>query len=187
MRHRRDGQVKVVDRDEAVTVIAVVTILAVLGLIGFLMASSIARSATSRSATVSLGKTALGQILVNSRGHTIYLFAKDKNGKSSCSGECARFWPPVLNRGKTTVGPGLKASLLGTTKRSNGSRQVTYNRHPLYTFVMDKRPGQTMGENFFAYGAKWYAVSAKGRMVVSAPPKTTTSPPTTTTTPYPYP
>jgi hypothetical protein len=65
---------------------------------------------------------------------------------------------------------------------------VTYNRHPLYTFAMDKRAGQTTGENFFAYGAKWYAVSAKGRMVLSgAPPKTTTSPPTTTTTPYPYP
>jgi predicted lipoprotein with Yx(FWY)xxD motif len=187
MRHRRDGQVRVVDRDEAVTVMAVVTILAVLGLIGFLMASSIARSATSRNATVSLRKTALGQILVNSSGHSIYLFAKDKNGKSSCSGDCARFWPPVLSRGKARVGPGLRASLLGTTKRSNGSRQVTYNRHPLYTFAMDKRPGQTTGENFFAYGAKWYAVSAKGRMVVSAPPKTTTSPPTTTTTPYPYP
>ena len=185
MRQRRDDRVAVVDREQAVTVMAVATILAVLGLIGFLAATSIAQSATSRSATVSLRKTNLGQILVNSKGHTIYLFAKDRNGKSSCSGDCARFWPPLMSRGKATVGPGLKASLLGTTMRAGGSRQLTYNRHPLYTFSGDMRAGQTTGEGYFVYGAKWYAVSAKGRMVVSAPPKTNSSSSTTTTTPYP--
>jgi predicted lipoprotein with Yx(FWY)xxD motif len=153
-----------------------------LGVIGFLFAGSIARSATSTSATVSLHKTKLGMILVSSSGHTLYLFAKDRNGKSSCSGSCAQFWPPLLSRAKPTAGSGVRASLLGTTKRSNGSLQVTYNRHPLYTFALDKQAGQTHGEGNFAFGAKWYAVSAKGTAIVKAPPATTT---TTTTCAYP--
>jgi predicted lipoprotein with Yx(FWY)xxD motif len=154
-----------------------------LGVIGFLFAGSIARSATSTSATVSLHKTKLGMILVSSSGHTLYLFAKDRNGKSSCSGSCAQFWPPLLSRAKPTAGSGVTASLLGTTKRSNGSPQVTYNRHPLYTFALDKQAGQTHGEGNFAFGAKWYAVSAKGTAIVKAPSATTTT--TTTTCAYP--
>jgi hypothetical protein len=75
----------------------------------------------------------------------------------------------------------VKASLLGTTRRSNGSLQVTYNKHPLYTYTLDKKAGQTKGEGILAFGAKWYAVSAKGRAVVKPPPATTT----TTTTTYP--
>jgi predicted lipoprotein with Yx(FWY)xxD motif len=153
-----------------------------LGVIGFLYAGSIARSATSTNATVSLHKTKLGMILVSSSGHTLYLFSKDRNGKSSCSGSCAQFWPPLLSRAKPTAGSGVRASLLGTTKRSNGSLQVTYNRHPLYTFALDKQAGQTHGEGNFAFGAKWYAVSAKGTAIVKVPPATTT---TTTTCAYP--
>jgi predicted lipoprotein with Yx(FWY)xxD motif len=110
------------------------------------------------------------------------MFAKDRNGKSSCSGSCAKFWPPSLQRGKPTAGPGVKASLLGTTRRSDGSLQLTYNKHPLYSFALDKRAGQTNGEGNLAFGAKWYAVSAKGTAVV----KVATTPSTTTTTnPYP--
>jgi predicted lipoprotein with Yx(FWY)xxD motif len=154
-----------------------------LGVIGFLFGGSIARSATGTSATVSLHKTKLGMILVSSSGHTLYLFAKDRNGKSSCSGSCAQFWPPLLSRAKPTAGSGVTASLLGTTKRSNGSPQVTYNRHPLYTFALDKQAGQTHGEGNFAFGAKWYAVSAKGTAIVKAPSATTTT--TTTTCAYP--
>jgi len=121
-------------------------------------------------------------ILVNSRGHTLYLFAKDRNGKSACSGSCVKFWPPSLHSGKPTAGSGVKASMLGTTKRSNGSLQLTYNKHPLYTFALDKRAGQTNGEGNLAFGAKWYAVSAKGTAVVKA---STTPSTTTTTNPYP--
>jgi predicted lipoprotein with Yx(FWY)xxD motif len=187
MPHRRAGDAKVVSRDP-ITVGVVVTLTALLAVIGFLAASSLARSAPESAATVSLRKTALGPILVNSKGRTIYLFMKDKNGKSACNGACARFWPPLLSRGKPTVGVGLKASLLATTKRGNGSRQVTYNRHPLYTYLLDKGAGQTKGEGSSLFGAKWYAVSAKGKPVVKAPATTgTTSTPTTTTTPYPYP
>ena len=161
----------------------VLTLTALLGVTGFLAASSVAGNARANS-TVSLGKTKLGMILLNSRGHTLYMFAKDRNGRSACSGACARFWPPLLSQGKPTGGSGVKPSLLGTTKRSNGSLQVTYNKHPLYTYVLDKRAGQTKGERVSAFGARWYAVSATGRAVVKAP-TTGTSTSTTTTTPYP--
>jgi len=155
-------------------------LMAALGVVGFLVGGgSIALSATRTGATVNLRKTKLGPILVNSKGHTLYLFKKDTNGKSSCSGSCAMFWPPLLSHGKPTAGSGVKASLLGTTRRSSGSRQVTYNKHPLYTYSLDKKAGQTKGEGILAFGAKWYAVSAKGSAVVKAPSTTTTAGTTT--------
>jgi predicted lipoprotein with Yx(FWY)xxD motif len=164
----------------------VLMLTAALGVIGFLAADSVAGRATQSSATVSLRKTSLGVILVNARGHTLYLFAKDRNARSSCYGSCARFWPPLLSRGKPTAGPGVKRSLLGSTRRSNGSLQVTYNKHPLYTYALDKRAGQTKGEGRSAFCAKWYAVSAGGRAVMPSTTTTTTTPTTTTTTcPYP--
>src|SRR5207247_10239941 len=88
-------------------VVVVLTLTALLGLMGFLTAGSIAgtRSTSMTSASVSLHTTKLGLILVNSKGHTLYLFRKDRNGKSACSGSCARFWPPLLSRGKPTAGP----------------------------------------------------------------------------------
>ena len=140
---------------------------AVLGVLGFSAAGSIARGAARANATVSLRKTKLGMILVNSSGHSLYLFGKDRNDTSACSASCARFWPPLLSRVKPTTGPGVKPSLLGTTRRSNGSLQATYNKHPLYTFALDKQAGQTNGEGNFAFGAKWYAVSARGTAVVT--------------------
>ena len=158
----------------------VLALMAALGVIGFLLgAGSIAVSATRTDATVNLRKTRLGPVLVNSKGHTLYLFKKDKNGKSACSGSCAMFWPPLLKHGKPTAGSGVKASLLGTTRRSNGSLQVTYNEHPLYSYTLDKKAGQTKGEGMFVFGAKWYAVSAKGAAVVKTPTTTTTRSTTT--------
>jgi predicted lipoprotein with Yx(FWY)xxD motif len=167
-------------------VAVVLTLTVALAVIGFLLgAGSIALSATRTGATVDLRKTSLGRVLVNSKGHTLYLFKKDRNGKSSCSGSCAKFWPPLLRHGKPTAGSGVKASLLGTTRRSNGSLQVTYNKHPLYTYTLDKKAGQTRGEGILAFGARWYAVSAKGRAVFKAPPATTTTTYPTTTYRYP--
>jgi predicted lipoprotein with Yx(FWY)xxD motif len=186
MRNRKDREAEVVRLEAMTRVVIVLTLTALLGVIGFLTAGSVARSATETNATVSLRTTKLGPILVNSRGHTLYLFAKDRNGKSSCSGSCARFWPPLLSQGKPTAGPGVKPLLIGTTRRSNGSRQVTYNKHPLYAYALDTRAGQTNGEGNSAFGAKWYAVSARGTAVVKSPTTTTTTTTgTTTTNPYP--
>ncbi len=187
MRHRKDGKGHLARLEATTRLLVILALTGVLGVIGFLAAGSVARSATETNATVSLRTTKLGPILVNSRGHTLYLFAKDRNGKSACSGSCARFWPPLLSQGNPTVGPGVKPSLIGTTRRSNGSRQVTYNRHPLYTFALDKLAGQTKGEGNFAFGAKWYAVSARGTAVVKTSTTTTTTTTTGTTTTNPYP
>ena len=185
MRYRKGGESYAVRRTALTRSVVVLTLTAVLGVIGFLAAGSIALSATRTNATVSVHKTKLGLILVNSKRHTLYMFAKDKNGKSSCNGSCAKFWPPSLQVGKPTAGSGVKASLLGTIRRSNGSRQLTYNKHPLYTFTLDKKAGQTNGEANLAFGARWYAVSAKGRAVVKASTTTTTTGTTTTTCRYP--
>src|SRR5881409_1512590 len=133
--------------------VAMMTLMAALGVVGFLAAGPIAFSATRTHGTVSVRKTSLGRILVNSRGHTLYLFGKDRNGKSACAGMCATFWPPLIAAGKPSAGAGTRASLLGTTRRADGRRQVTYNHHPLYTFVKDKRKGQTNGEGLNAFGA----------------------------------
>jgi len=159
-----------------------------LGVTGFLAASAFAGgSGAQASATISLRQTGLGRVLVNARGRTLYLFMKDRNGKSACSGGCATYWPPLMKTGKVTVGPGLKQALVGVTKRAGGM-QVTYNKHPLYTFALDKSAGQTKGQGSSNFGAKWYAVSAKGRAVVGAPTTTTTDTTTvTTTTTDPYP
>ncbi len=182
MRYKEGGDCGVV-RSGAVTHMAVaLTLTAMLGVIGFLAADTVARSATRTTATVSLRKTKLGLILVNSRGHTLYMFAKDKNVKSACNGSCVKFWPPLIRSGKPTVGPGVKASMLGTTKRGSGSLQLTYDKHPLYSFALDKQAGQTNGEGNLAFGARWYAVSANGTAVVKASTTPTTTKSTTTTT-----
>ena len=129
------------------------------------LSSGLAATRSAGRATVAVGSTSLGRILVNSRGRTLYLFEKDKRGKSGCVGKCAAFWPPLLTSGKPLAAAGAKASLLGTTKRSDGKTQVTYAGHPLYAYVGDSRAGQANGEGSKAFGAEWYVVNAKGKKV----------------------
>ena len=106
-----------------------------------LSSASAANGSTVTRAKVAVAGTGLGKVLVDGRGHTLYLFAKDRHGKSSCTGQCAGFWPPLIAAGKPRAAAGAKASLLGTTKRADGRLQVTYNHHPLYTFVKDTSEG----------------------------------------------
>jgi len=123
-------------------------------------------AAQAKGAVISTAKTSLGRIIVKSNGRTLYLFGKDRNGKSACSGQCATFWPPLITSGKPRVTNGARAALVGTTKRADGRLQVTYNHHPLYTFVKDTKTGQTNGEGVNAYGAVWDAVSPAGGKIV---------------------
>ena len=116
---------------------------------------------------VGVASSQLGRILVDSKGHTLYLFAKDKNRRSVCYGPCATYWPPLLTHGKPVARAGAKQSLLGTTRRSNGSQQVTYSGHPLYRFALDRKPGQTSGEGLQDFGGSWDAVSPAGKKVES--------------------
>jgi predicted lipoprotein with Yx(FWY)xxD motif len=155
-----------------------------LGLIGFLVAGTNAQGATHQSvssASVSLRTTKLGAILVNAKGHTLYLFTKDKSAKSSCSGMCAKYWPPAIARTKPTAGTGIKLALLGTTKRSDGTKQLTYNHHPLYGFALDKQAGQVSGQAANAFGGRWWAVSARGTAVTKTSTAGTTTTSSTTT------
>jgi predicted lipoprotein with Yx(FWY)xxD motif len=189
MRHRTHGRAAATRPGGTTRMAGMLVLTVVLGVTGFLAAGAFGGGAGSQAnATVSLRQTDLGRILVTAKGRTLYLFMKDTNGRSACGGSCASSWPPLVKSGKLTVGPGVKRPLVGTTKRADGRLQVTYNKHPLYTFALDKRAGQTNGQGSSNFGAKWYAVSAKGRPVVKAPTTTTTDTTTTTTTttdPYP--
>ena len=101
---------------------------------------------------------------MGANGRTLYLFTKDSGTKSACSGACAAAWPPLRANGKPAAGSGASAALVGTT----GGAQVTYNGHPLYYFVKDKKARDTNGEGLTAFGGTWFAVSAAGNRVSRA-------------------
>jgi predicted lipoprotein with Yx(FWY)xxD motif len=125
-------------------------------------------SQSGQSDTVDVASSDLGNILVDSQGRTLYLFLKDSGTTSECSGECATDWPPVTTKGTPTTGSGAEASMVGTTQRSDGTTQVTYNGHPVYRFEGDKKSGDTNGEGLVAFGAAWYAMSPAGDQVTGS-------------------
>jgi predicted lipoprotein with Yx(FWY)xxD motif len=129
--------------------------------------SPVAASAAIAAARVAVGNTSLGRVVVDGNGRTLYLFEKDKNRRIACSGQCAKIWPPLLNHGKPLARAGAKQSLLGTTRRPNGSQQVTYAGHPLYRYVQDKKPGQTTGEGLQLFGGGWDVLSTAGKKIES--------------------
>jgi predicted lipoprotein with Yx(FWY)xxD motif len=125
------------------------------------LSSSEASGATLSSSTVS----GLGTVLVDSEGFTVYMFGKDKGTTSSCYGACEQNWPPVMAKGKTSAGGGVMASEVGTTKRKDGSVQVTYAGHPLYTFSEDTAPGEAKGNELNFFGGVWNALDESGAAV----------------------
>jgi predicted lipoprotein with Yx(FWY)xxD motif len=127
---------------------------------------STSTQAASGVATIAVRTTPLGRILVDGRGMTLYLFEKDTGMKSTCDGTCAKFWPPVTTTGAAKAGSGLDAGKLGTTARTDGATEVTYNGHPLYYYAGDKQPGDTTGQGLNAFGALWYVLSPAGKEVV---------------------
>lgn len=104
----------------------------------------------------------LGTILVTSEGLTLYDFHKDKGSKSACYGACAAAWPPLLTEGNPQAQGSADRSMLGTTKRTDGTVQVTYNGWPLYTYAGDRGPGEANGNDISQYGAQWYALLSNG-------------------------
>jgi predicted lipoprotein with Yx(FWY)xxD motif len=139
----------------------------VIGLAGVAGASA-ARYNSKAAPTISVRSTAYGKILVNGKGDTLYLWAKDKNDKSACSGGCLAVWPFVLISGKPTAGSGVNAKLLGTIKVKGGN-EVTYNKHPLYTYVSDVKPGIISGEGNKSFGAPWWVLSTAGNAMTKKP------------------
>jgi predicted lipoprotein with Yx(FWY)xxD motif len=117
-------------------------------------------------ASISVASTKLGQVLVDAKGLTVYLFLADKGTTSNCnSASCVQYWPPVLTNGAPQAGTGVDATMLGTTRRTDGTTQVTYAGHPLYLFLSDMKAGDVTGQGVNAFGAPWYVVSPSGSQI----------------------
>jgi len=128
-----------------------------------------AASASSSTAAVTIGLQSAsgipGKFLVDGKGRSLYLFEADKSTMSTCSGACAAAWPPVTASAMPMAGGGVSQSLLGTTKRADGTEQVTYNGHPLYYFAADTGAGMVKGQGSKEFGAGWYVLNAKGSKI----------------------
>ena len=147
---------------------------ALAGVVAALLAGAALATGPSRG-VVKVGPSGLGRILVDARGKTLYRWAHDKGHTSTCNGDCAQYWPPLLANGKPIALAGANAQLLGTSKRSDGRRQVTYSGHPLYYFVKDAKAGQTKGEGLTGFGGRWDPVSPTGAAVRPTSPTSASS------------
>ena len=132
-------------------------------------ASALPKTPSGRAATVGVSSVGLGNVLVDSKGRTLYLFTRDSGTMSECNGPCAVNWPPLRAPRNPAIGSGARDSLVSTTTRSDGMRQVTYHGHPLYLFKNDSKAGDTNGEGLNAFGGNWFAVSPTGQEISSAP------------------
>jgi predicted lipoprotein with Yx(FWY)xxD motif len=129
------------------------------------------RQAT-RSVTVKTARVkGLGTILVNNKGFTLYMFVPDKQKKVTCKGACAAIWPPLKIKAgqKPTAGGLARRRLLGTVKNPSGGLVVTYNKWPLYTYVVDRKPGQATGQAINNSGGLWYVLSPRGQVIKKKP------------------
>jgi predicted lipoprotein with Yx(FWY)xxD motif len=119
-------------------------------------------AAASGAVVSATGVGDLGKVIVDSKGFTLYDFHKDKGTTSACYGACAQAWPPLLTEGKPQACEGAMASKLGTTNRKDGTVQVTYAGHPLYTYVGDQKPNEANGNDISQFGGQWYALKPSG-------------------------
>jgi predicted lipoprotein with Yx(FWY)xxD motif len=129
-----------------------------------------AASTSGAGASIGTAKGPDGTYLTADDGRALYLWVADAGGRSNCAGACATAWPPLITKGKPVAGSGVTAADLGTTMRSDGTEQVTYNRHPLYFFIADKAAGQTTGQGSNGFGAKWWLVAPSGVAITAADP-----------------
>jgi predicted lipoprotein with Yx(FWY)xxD motif len=125
-------------------------------------------SAAAGGLTITTASAGGMTFLTDGTGHALYLWVKDTGDASQCSGACAGAWPPVTSKGAVTAAGSAQASDLGTITRSDGTKQVTYNGHPLYYFVADSGPGEAKGQGSDNFGAKWWLVSPAGADVTAA-------------------
>ncbi len=131
--------------------------------------TSSAKTPVSNSAVaIGTAKGSDGTYLTSSSGRALYLWTADSGGMSSCSGACASAWPPLTTSGAPTASGGVNASQLGTITRSDGSKQVTYNGHPLYYFAGDTGAGKTTGQGSDGFGAKWWLVAPSGSAITAS-------------------
>ena len=124
-----------------------------------------AMSRESVAPTLTAKSSSYGRVLFDSRGYVLYAFTRDANGRSACYGACARVWPVYFAKSGLKAGNGVNRSLLGTTKRRDGRRQVTYAGRPLYYYVNDRKPGQILCQNVAEFGGTWLVVRPTGKLV----------------------
>ena len=126
--------------------------------------ATMARAAAPRGTTIRVVDSQFGRILAARRGQAVYLFDKERSRRSECYGACAKAWPPVLTKGRPVAGQGAKPRLLGTTRRRDGKRQVTYRGQPLYYYVADA-PGRVLCHDVDEFGGTWLVMRSSGRPV----------------------
>jgi predicted lipoprotein with Yx(FWY)xxD motif len=134
-------------------------------LAGALISAASSTAASTTTATVTAHASRYGKILFDGHGRVLYLFARDRGGRSSCSGACSKAWPPFLTKGAPQALAGVNAKLLGTTTRRDGTLQVTYAKHPLYYFSGDTKPGEIKCQNVSNFGGLWLVVAPSGKAV----------------------
>ncbi len=154
--------------------VALVAVAAVVAIVVTGCGSSAPKAATAASpaaapsgggATINTRTAPIGKFLVDGKGRTLYLFEADKPNMSNCPSACLSIWPGFTAKGKASVGAGVDAAKVGTTKAADGTTLVTYNGHPLYYYAGDQKPGDTTGQDLDQFGAKWYVVSPSGSKV----------------------
>jgi predicted lipoprotein with Yx(FWY)xxD motif len=116
-------------------------------------------------ATVTTNSSKYGRILFDGRGRALYAFTHDPRGRSLCSGACAKSWPPYVVSQRARAASAVRQSLLGTIRRANGAKQVTYRNRPLYYYIGDTKPGQVLCQNVTQFGGTWLVVRPNGRLV----------------------
>ena len=125
-------------------------------------------ASASGATVIKTASSSAGTVLTDGSGRAVYLWVKDSGGMSACTGACAGAWPPVTTTGAATASGSAKASDLGTITRSDGSKQVTYDGHPLYYFSGDSGPGTATGQGSDGFGAKWWLVAPTGSDITAS-------------------
>jgi predicted lipoprotein with Yx(FWY)xxD motif len=140
-------------------------ILLIASLIALTLAANAMSSANAARSTLTVHQSSYGRILFDGRGFALYAFTKDRSGRSACTGACAKAWPPYIVARRAEADRGVKSTALGTIKRADGRRQVTYAGKPLYYYVGDRRPGQVLCQNVKEFGGLWLVVRPNGTLV----------------------
>ena len=122
-------------------------------------------TAKARGPKLTITASDYGRILANGRGRALYLFTADHGGGSSCSGGCARAWPPYIVKARPTAGRGVRPGLIGTTRRDDGKLQATYGGHPVYFYEGDNEPGEVLCQAVNEFGGLWYVLRMTGKAV----------------------
>ena len=115
-------------------------------------------------------KDPFGAYLTDTEGHAVYIFSKDKDGKSLCNGPCMEGWPPVRSKGRPNAGDGIDQSKIGVIDKEGGASQITYDKHPLYYYKQDKGTQATSGQDAYSYDGDWNLIAPNGEPIKSKRP-----------------